>query len=231
MARAEDNPCLDGHPNPRPAGAGFRAFGSGPVPLRVCGHLESSGAGETAAQSFLANKPLAPVFSSLAFSPAVDCHPLQIRIDSGKESGKQTGVSLPLSAVFGSAWRFGGDAQGFTQCRLESLMTNKPQTRRATLDRPRGGICAYRGCSQDFQGLELPQDWRSIVMAPGSLLDKRTLLKADRDGLLCPGHVSEILRYLRPGDEICSWRECPIQGMDIRTAFNQGWRHLRKLCE
>ena len=56
MARAEDNPCLDGHPNPRPAGAGFRAFGSGPVPLRVCGHLESSGAGETAAQSFLANK-------------------------------------------------------------------------------------------------------------------------------------------------------------------------------
>ena len=92
MARAEDNPCLDGHPNPRPAGAGFRAFGSGPVPLRVCGHLESSGAGETAAQSFLANKPLAPVFSSLAFSPAVDCHPLQIRIDSGKESVKQTGV-------------------------------------------------------------------------------------------------------------------------------------------
>ena len=64
MARAEDNPYLDGHPNPRPDGAGFRAFGSGPVPLRVCGHLESSGAGETAAQSFLTIKPLTTVFSS-----------------------------------------------------------------------------------------------------------------------------------------------------------------------
>ena len=37
-------------------------------------------------------KPLTLVFSSLTFSPAVDCHRAQIRIDSGKESGKQTGV-------------------------------------------------------------------------------------------------------------------------------------------
>ena len=110
MARAEDNPCLDGHPNPRPAGADFRAFGSGPVPLRVCGHLESSGAGETAAQSFLANKPLASVFSSLAFSPAVDCHPLQIRIDSGKDTGKQPGGLL---VFYDNGWR------GRTLCRVD----------------------------------------------------------------------------------------------------------------
>ena len=37
-------------------------------------------------------KPLTPVFSSLTFSPAVDCHPAQIRIDSRTDTGKQTGV-------------------------------------------------------------------------------------------------------------------------------------------
>ena len=105
-------------------------------------------------------------------------------------------------------------------------MTNRSQPSISPGKRPRGAICAYRRCSQGFQGFELPQDWRSIVMAPGSLLNKRTLLNADRDGLLCPTHVSEILRYLRPGDGTCSWRECLIQGVDIRDAFNRGWRHL-----
>ena len=39
----------------------------------------------------LANKPLTPVFSMPAFSPAVDCHPAQIRIDSPADTGKQPG--------------------------------------------------------------------------------------------------------------------------------------------
>ena len=43
----------------------------------------------------LAIKPLTPVFSSLRFSPAVDCHRAQIRIDSPADTGKQTGVLLP----------------------------------------------------------------------------------------------------------------------------------------
>ena len=43
----------------------------------------------------MAIKPLTPVFSSLTFSPAVDCHPAQIRIDSPEEAGKQPPVLLP----------------------------------------------------------------------------------------------------------------------------------------
>ena len=35
------------------------------------------------------SNPSTPVFSSLTFSPAVDCHPAQIRIDSPEEAGKQ----------------------------------------------------------------------------------------------------------------------------------------------
>ena len=53
-------------------------------------------------------KPLGAIFSILTFSPAVDCHPAQIWIDSPAEPGKQTGVLLPPSggapidpAVFG----------------------------------------------------------------------------------------------------------------------------------
>ena len=56
----------------------------------------------------LAIKPLTTVFSSLTFSPAVVCHPAQIRIDSLEEAGKQTGILLPTTggvpidpAVFG----------------------------------------------------------------------------------------------------------------------------------
>ena len=49
-------------------------------------------AGGTPNQPWLAIKPLTPVFSSLTFPPVVDCHPLQIRIDSPEETGKQTGV-------------------------------------------------------------------------------------------------------------------------------------------
>ena len=47
------------------------------------------------ARTLLAIKPLIPVFSRPVFSPLVDCHPVQIRIDCWEETGKQTGDNLP----------------------------------------------------------------------------------------------------------------------------------------
>jgi hypothetical protein len=105
-------------------------------------------------------------------------------------------------------------------------MTDRSNTEGSPIERVRGGICAYGNCRERFSGSEIPPGWRSIVMAPGSLLDTKTLLSADRDGLLCHNHTNEVLHRLRSGDGMCSRKECPLKGVDPQTALNRGWRHI-----
>lgn len=65
-----------------------------------------------------------------------------------------------------------------------------------------------------------------IVMAPGSLLDRETLLRADRDGRLCPLHSAELTGLLRSGDAVCSYKGCPAEVPGVAEAFRRGWRHV-----
>ena len=75
----------------------------------------------------LVNKPLYDIFSMETFSPGVDCHIPQIRIDSVKSSGKQPDVFLPATggapidpAVFGyiRVSQAEGESGLSTQCRI-----------------------------------------------------------------------------------------------------------------
>lgn len=54
--------------------------------------------------------------------------------------------------------------------------------------------CVRRGCDKTAEGSinDLPEGWRVIVMARGSVIQLENLITADRDGVLCPEHFREI---------------------------------------
>jgi hypothetical protein len=58
----------------------------------------------------------------------------------------------------------------------------------------RGVMCARKGCGKiAYRNIDnLPEGWRVIVIARGSLLQQKNLLNADRDGVLCPEHFKEM---------------------------------------
>lgn len=67
-------------------------------------------------------------------------------------------------------------------------------------------ICAWAGCEEQHpipKGSDsidsLPEGWRLLVVAKGSLFDRKNLMNADVDGSLCPKHYKELLSLLKIG--------------------------------
>jgi hypothetical protein len=53
--------------------------------------------------------------------------------------------------------------------------------------------CAWNQCGATCEYSDpLPYEWRHIVLASGSPLDRQNILSGDRDGLLCPEHFNEL---------------------------------------
>ena len=71
---------------------------------------------------------------------------------------------------------------------------------RIPLSQISGSICAWNGCEQTtkHQIGSLTPGWRHIVMSAGLLFERRNILNADRDGVLCPDHFIELDRLLKP---------------------------------
>lgn len=74
------------------------------------------------------------------------------------------------------------------------------------LDEIRGTACAWLGCHEEYpipKGSSsvdsMPEGWRSLVVAKGSLFDPRNILHADVDGSLCPKHYRQLLSILKIG--------------------------------
>jgi len=66
--------------------------------------------------------------------------------------------------------------------------------------------CAWVGCDETYviaKGSDsidsLPEGWRLLVVAKGSLFNPRNLLNADVDGSLCPKHYKLLLSILKIG--------------------------------
>ncbi len=59
-------------------------------------------------------------------------------------------------------------------------------------------VCARKGCGKTADGNidSLPEGWRVIVMARGSLFKPVNPMTADWDGVLCPKHFQEINNML-----------------------------------
>ena len=68
------------------------------------------------------------------------------------------------------------------------------ETRSVPVDSIIEAVCARKGCHATVLAttLVLPGGWRHIIIANGSLFEHENLLKADRDGILCPNHVDEV---------------------------------------
>ena len=79
--------------------------------------------------------------------------------------------------------------------RIEPLL----EKRKIRLDEKTGYGCAWIGCESEYSGNTLPPGWRLLVVAKGSLFDKRNLLNADIDSSLCPQHVNELGKLLKVG--------------------------------
>jgi len=61
-------------------------------------------------------------------------------------------------------------------------------------------VCAWEGCKNTiFVHDVLPAGWKNLVVASGSLFEKKNLLNADVDGVLCPIHYKELLNLLKVG--------------------------------
>jgi len=73
------------------------------------------------------------------------------------------------------------------------------EKREIRLDEITGHGCAWIGCKSEYLSNTLPPGWRLLVVAKGSLFDKRNLLNADIDGSLCPQHVDELGKLLKTG--------------------------------
>ena len=61
--------------------------------------------------------------------------------------------------------------------------------------------CAWEGCRETFEGYlpQLPDGWKVLVVADGSLLESENLLNADIDCVLCPKHNVELRKLLWHG--------------------------------
>ena len=68
-----------------------------------------------------------------------------------------------------------------------------------------GCNCLWVGCGEEYdfkEGVDAdhpPADWRLIVVAKGSLFERKNILTADVDGALCPKHYRELLCLLKIG--------------------------------
>jgi hypothetical protein len=63
-------------------------------------------------------------------------------------------------------------------------------------------VCAWKGCGHTILvGDILPAGWKCIIVTRSSLFDKKSLMLADVDGVLCPEHFAELRSYLKIGQE------------------------------
>ena len=69
-----------------------------------------------------------------------------------------------------------------------------------------GAMCVWLGCQEKFVFPEgninntyLPEDWRCLIVAKGSLFNAETIMNADVDGFLCPKHNKVLLGLLKTG--------------------------------
>ncbi len=62
-----------------------------------------------------------------------------------------------------------------------------------------GCMCAWEGCQAGFVGdiTRLPPGWRLLVVAADALFERRNLLTADQDSVLCPMHAAELNALLK----------------------------------
>ncbi len=59
-------------------------------------------------------------------------------------------------------------------------------------------VCAWKGCLHTiFVGDTLPAGWKSIVVTRSTIVDQKSLMFADIDGILCPEHFAELRSYLK----------------------------------
>ena len=80
------------------------------------------------------------------------------------------------------------EARGITEIRPEDM------PRDAMLQ----SVCAWGNCENTCFATEpLPAEWKHLVVASGSLFDHRSLLTADRDGILCPVHFEDLEDLLK----------------------------------
>ena len=60
-----------------------------------------------------------------------------------------------------------------------------------------GAFCSWKDCPRITDGLSLPDGWRVVVLARGSLLDFENLMRADREWVLCEKHFEQLDALLK----------------------------------